>query len=111
MDWLAVLHFPNDERIVLPDTGQEFVIRAELQFQNLLLNAAKNGHRSASLHVPEDNWRVWDSLEDGAFLASGDYVAGVRDGERADLHVMSAQKLLVVLVHEIFDDEQPADVV
>ena len=111
MDRLTVLHLPNDERIVLTNTGQELVVRAELQFQNLLLNSTKDSHRSASLHVPKDNGRISDSLENGAFLASGDYVAGVRDSERADLHVVTAQELLIVLVHEVLDDEQAADVV
>ena len=111
MDRLAILDLPNDKRIVLTNAGKEFVIRAELQFQNLLLNAAKNGHRSASLHVPEDDGRVWDSLEDGTFLASGDYVARVGDSERADLHVVPAKELLIVLVHEVFNDEQAANIV
>ena len=111
MDRLTVLHLPNDERIVLTDAGKELVIWAELQFQNLLLNSTKDSHRSASLHVPKDNGRIRDSLEDSAFLASGDYVAGVRDSERADLHVVPAQELLIVLVHEVLDDEQAADVV
>ena len=111
MDRLTVLHLPNDERIVLTNAGQELVVRAELQFQNLLLNSTKHSHRSASLHVPKDNGRISDSLENGAFLASGDYVAGVGDSERADLHVVAAQELLIVLVHEVFDDEQAADIV
>ena len=111
MDRLTVLHLPNDERIVLTNAGQELVVRAELQFQNLLLNSTKDSHRSAGLHVPKDNGRIRNSLENGAFLASGDYVAGVGDSERTDLHVVTAQELLIVLVHEVLDDEQAADIV
>lgn len=111
MDRLTVLHLPNDERIVLTDARQEFVIWAELQFQNLILNAAKDSHWSTRLHVPQNDGRVWHSLEHGAFLAGGDDVAGVGDGERADLHVVPAKELLIVLVHEVFNDEQAANIV
>lgn len=111
MNRLAILHLPNDERIVLTDAREEFVIRAELQFQNLILNAAKDSDWSTRLHVPKNDRCIWHSLEHGAFLARGDDIAGVGDGERADLHVVAAKELLIVLVHEVFDDEQAANIV
>lgn len=75
MDRLAILHLPDDERIVLTDAGEEFVVGAELQFQNLILNATEDSHWPTSLHVPKNDRCIWHSLEHGAFLASGDDVA------------------------------------
>lgn len=75
MDRLAILYLPNDERIVLTDAGEEFVIWAKLQFQNLILNATQDSHWSTSLHIPKDDWSIWHSLEHGSFLASGDDIA------------------------------------
>ena len=77
MDRLAILHLPNDESIVLPDAGEEFVIWAELQFQNLVLDATKNGHRSTRLHVPENDGCVGHSLEHSAFLSCSNDVSRV----------------------------------
>lgn len=75
MDWLTVLHLPNDEGVVLADTSEELVIWTELQFQNLVLNSTKDCHRPASLHVPKNDGRIWDSLEDSALLSSSNDVA------------------------------------
>ena len=111
MDWLTILNFPNDEGIVLSETGKEFVIRAELQFQNLVLDSTKDSHRSASLHVPKDDRCIGHSLEDCTFLSRSDDVARVRDGESGDLHVMTAKELLLMLVHQVFDNEKATDVV
>ena len=80
MDWLTILHLPNYERIVLTYASEEFVIWTELQFQNLLLYTSKDSHRPASLHIPEDYGRIWNSLEHGTFLACGDYVTRIGDG-------------------------------
>jgi len=79
---LSVLRLPNDERIVLTDAGQELVVGGELQFQNLALHSAKNGHRFARLHVPKDDWGVGLFLEHSSFLASCDDVARVRNSDR-----------------------------
>lgn len=75
MNGLAILHLPDDERIVLTDAGEEFVVWTELQFQNLILYSTKDCHRPASLHIPHNDGRIGNSLEDCTLLSGGDDVA------------------------------------
>lgn len=77
VDRLCVLRLPNDERVVLADASQELVIWRELQFQNLMLDTAKNRHWFPRLHIPQNDWCIGLLLEDCAFLAGGDDVARV----------------------------------
>ena len=111
MDRLPILSLPNDERVVLPDASQEFVVWGELQFQNLVLNAAKNRHWLARLHVPQNNGSVGLLLEDCAFLARRDDVSRVGDSDGGNLHVVAPQELLIVLVREVFDHKKSSNVV
>lgn len=99
VDRLTILHFPNDERIVLSDASEEFIIRTELQFQNLVLHTTEDSHGPFSLHVPEDDGCVGYSLEHCAFLSCRDDVARVGNSKGADFHVVPAKELLIVLVH------------
>ena len=77
MDRLPILDLPDDKGIILPDAGQEFIIRTKLQFQNLILYAAQDSHWLFRLHVPENNWRISHSLEGSTFLASSNDIARV----------------------------------
>lgn len=70
VDCLSILGFPNYEGVVLTNAGQEFVVRGELQFQNLILHSAKDGQRLTCLHVPKNDRGVRHSLEHGSLLAS-----------------------------------------
>jgi hypothetical protein len=74
MNGLAILYLPDDEGIVLTDAGEEFVVWTELQFQNLILHSAKDSHRPASLHIPHNDGRIGNSLENCTLLPSGDDV-------------------------------------
>ena len=82
MDRLAVLSSPNDESVVLTDAGEELIVWRELQFQNLILYATQDCHRSLCLHVPQDDGSIGSLLEDGALLSSGNDVARVGNGDR-----------------------------
>ena len=77
MDRLPILDLPDDKGIILPDAGQEFIIRTKLQFQNLILYAAQDSHWLFRLHVPENNGSISHSLECSTFLASSNDIARV----------------------------------
>ncbi len=98
VDRLAILSVPNDKGIVFAKAGQEFVIGTELQFQNLLLDTSQDCHRSFSCHVPKDNWRIRNTLENSTLLACCYYVARIRNSESRDFHVVTSEELLLVLV-------------
>lgn len=74
---LPILGFPNYEGVVLTNSSQEFVIRGELKFQNLILHSAKNGEWFTCLHIPKYNRSVRHSLEHCSLLASRYDVARV----------------------------------
>ena len=69
VDRLSIFGLPDDEGVVLTNASKEFIIRAELQFQNLVLNATKYSHWLLGLHVPENDGSIWSPLEDCALLA------------------------------------------
>ena len=111
VDGLAILGLPDDEGVVLADAGEELVIGRELQFQDLVLDAAQDGEGLLGLHVPQDDGRVGRALEDRALLAGSYDVARVGDGDRGDFHVVPAEELLFVLVQQVLDHQQATDVV
>ena len=111
MDRLAILNFPDDEGIILANAREELVVRGELQFQNLILDATKDCHRFASRNVPQNDWCIRHSLEHSTLLACSDNVSRVGNGKGRDFHVMTSEEFLIVLVLQVFDNKKSADVV
>ena len=81
VDRLPILCVPDYKGVVLADAREELVVWRKLQFQHLVLDPAKDCHGSFVLHVPQDDGRIWGSLENCALLSSSDDLTRVRDSD------------------------------
>lgn len=99
----VILGVPNDEAVVGAGGSQELVIVREGEVGDLIPEASEDLDWFAGLEVPENDWGFRGFGVFGAQLAGGQELAGLADSESTNIHIVSAEENLLMLVVEIFD--------